>query len=146
VSAALRSAGSRRPAVAGSRARALAALASAEITGARSEREHWEKGLGRDILANCERKGVDSCRQRLRAAAFCISTGLLVCWRRRRRRRLLSLRRRRRRRLLSLRRRRRAPQPAAAAADAREGGFGSDFINTYLKVVPKKQHELCHTF
>ena len=80
MSAALRSAGSRRLAVAGSRARALAALASAEITGARSEREQWEKGLGRDILANCERKGVDSCRQRLRATAFCISTGLLVCW------------------------------------------------------------------
>ena len=70
----------------GSRARALAALAPAEITGARSEREQREKGLGRDILANCERKGVGSCRQRLRAAAFCISTGLLVCWRRRRRR------------------------------------------------------------
>jgi hypothetical protein len=50
------------------------------IRSLRSEREQWEKGLGRDILANCERKGVDSCRQRLRATAFCISTGLLVCW------------------------------------------------------------------
>jgi hypothetical protein len=43
--------------------------------GALSDRE---KGLGRDILANCERKGVGSCRQRLRAAAFCIRTGLSV--------------------------------------------------------------------
>ena len=46
MSAALRSAGSRRLAVAGSRARALAALASAETAGVRSERERWEKGLG----------------------------------------------------------------------------------------------------
>jgi hypothetical protein len=54
VSAALRSAGSRRSAAAGSRA---PALACAEIAGAKSERAHWEKGLGRDILATCERNG-----------------------------------------------------------------------------------------
>ncbi len=50
VSTTLLSAGSRRLAVAGSRACVPAALASAQIAGARSEREHGEKGLGRDIL------------------------------------------------------------------------------------------------
>jgi hypothetical protein len=58
VSAAFRSAGSRRSTAAGSRAQALAALACAEIAGAKSEREHWEKGLGSDIQQIASERGM----------------------------------------------------------------------------------------
>jgi hypothetical protein len=50
VSATLRSGGKRRSAVAGSRARALAVGAFADIAIARSQRVNWEKLVGTVIL------------------------------------------------------------------------------------------------
>jgi hypothetical protein len=76
VSATSRSGGKRRSAVAGSRARALAVGAFADIAIARSQRVNWEKLFGTVILQEVESFNYSVVVSALlKAAAMAVSTG-----------------------------------------------------------------------